>query len=310
MPHLPWGAVPARVRTWAEQRLGGPVTWHEEQTGGMSPGNATRLRTREGLTGFVKAVGPELHPATPELFRRELAVLRAIGPDPRWAALLAGLDEGPDGWVALLLEDVEGRHPDLADDDECATVARAVDDLSATLVAHGPALPMPADVALLDSRTRLEAWSAAFDHHDAVRAVEVPDVVRAAAPLLRDRLTALAAHPSSRLVHWDIRADNLILRPSGEVVVVDWGQAGLGPGWLDPLLARLDRAGDAWFDDAVLSPSLGDLDADDVTSFVAGLGLFLGWRATTHADSGPAGLQEFRITEARRLLAGARRRLS
>ena len=79
---------------------------------------------------------------------------------------------------------------------------------------------------------------------------------------------------------------------------------------LDPLLARLDRAGDAWFDDAVLSPSLGDLDADDVTSFVAGLGLLLGWRATMHADSGPAGLQEFRITEARRLLAGARRRLS
>ena len=51
-------------------------------------------------------------------------------------------------------------------------------------------------------------------------------------------MAALAGHPMDRLVHWDIRNDNLLVRPTGEVVFVDWGAAGVGPDWLDPLLAR------------------------------------------------------------------------
>ena len=38
----------------------------------MSPGCATRLVCADGTRAFVKAVGAELNPNTPELFRREI----------------------------------------------------------------------------------------------------------------------------------------------------------------------------------------------------------------------------------------------
>ena len=93
---------------------GSPVVEPAEQVGGMSPGCATRLRVRRRHAGVRQGGGPELNPDTPTLFRRESLALTLLGSHPLWADLLTSYDDG--GWVALLLEDVEGRHPDLADD--------------------------------------------------------------------------------------------------------------------------------------------------------------------------------------------------
>ena len=49
--------VPATVYAWVEASLGSAVVTATEQTGGMSPGCATRLVTADGTTAFVKAVG-------------------------------------------------------------------------------------------------------------------------------------------------------------------------------------------------------------------------------------------------------------
>lgn len=315
---MAWGAAPARVRGWVEDALGGPVVDAVDQVGGMSPGPAARVRTSAGRRAFVKAVGPELHPDTPELFRREVAVLRVLGPDPRWATLLDALDEGPDGWVVLVLEDVEGRQPVAADDAEAALTAAAVEDLAAELGRR----PLP-DAATLDARgargvglvdlpRRLRMWADACLEVD-LPGVRVPDLVVTAASGVRERLLALAEQPTTHLVHWDVRADNVLVRPTGEVVFVDWGQAGAGTGWMDPLLARMDRAEDAWFDDSVrstASPALAALPEEDVTAFLTGLGVLLAVRAVTHADVGPPGLQAFRLAESERLLRGSVRRLA
>ena len=105
---------------------------------------------------------------------------------------------------------------------------------------------------------------------------------------------------------------HVLVRDSGEVVVVDWGQTGAGAAWMDPLLARLDRAQDPWFDDSVRttrSPALAALPEQDVTAFLTGLGVLLAVRAVTHADVGPPGLQGFRLAESQRLLRGSVRRL-
>src|SRR5262245_43475464 len=107
---MPYADVPARVRRWVDDTLGSPVNGWEDQVGGMSPGCATRLVAADGTRAFVKAVGAELNPDTPTLFRREVEVLRLIGDDPLWAGLRSSYDE--DGWVTLLLEDVSGGHPD------------------------------------------------------------------------------------------------------------------------------------------------------------------------------------------------------
>ena len=91
----------------------------------MSPGCATRLTCADGTRAFVKAVGAELNPDTPGLFRREIGVLDHLGEHELWARLLASYDDG--AWVALLIEDVEGRHPDFGDAAELDAVLPAVD---------------------------------------------------------------------------------------------------------------------------------------------------------------------------------------
>ena len=85
-----------------------------EHVGGMSPGCATSLATADGGRVFIKAVGPELHERTTELFRREAELLRRL-PDVCYCPpLLDGFGVG--GWVALCFQHIDGHHPDLTDE--------------------------------------------------------------------------------------------------------------------------------------------------------------------------------------------------
>lgn len=150
---LPYDAVPATVRTWVDQTLGSPVVAVAEQVGGMSPGCATRLTCADGTRAFVKAVGASLNPDTPGLFRREIGVLTHIGAHPLWARMLASYDNGD--WVALLVEDVEGRHPDFSHDAELAAVLDGTDRLSEVL----QGLEVPHSVDLVDIGKRFQIWA-------------------------------------------------------------------------------------------------------------------------------------------------------
>ena len=129
--HAPYSAVPATVRAWVDDTLGSPVVSAAEQSGGMSPGCVTRLVCADGTRAFVKAVGAELNPGSLVLFRREVLALNLIGSHPLWADLLAAYDDG--SWVALLLEDVEGTHPDLSDDATMDRLIAQTDELVRTL---------------------------------------------------------------------------------------------------------------------------------------------------------------------------------
>jgi hypothetical protein len=116
--------MPAHVQDWVADELGSPVVSGADQVGGMSPGCATRLVCEDGTRAFVKAVGAELNPRTPDLFRREVTALTLIGSHELWADLRGSYDDGD--WVALLLEDVEGTHPDLDDDATMDTLLRPI----------------------------------------------------------------------------------------------------------------------------------------------------------------------------------------
>jgi hypothetical protein len=89
------------------------------------------------------------------------------------------------------------------------------------------------------------------------------DDLRAAA----DRgLAALAT--GDTLVHFDIRADNMLIRPDGRVVIVDWPWGCVGPAWLDRLLLGLDvlvKGGDP-------EPVFAGIDPGVVTDVIAGIG--------------------------------------
>ncbi len=306
--HAPWTAIPEHVRDWVADELGSPVAVAADQVGGMSPGCATRLVCQDGTRAFVKAVGLDLNPRTPVLFRREITALSLIGSHTLWADLQASYDDGD--WVAILLEDVEGTHPDLDDDATMDTLLRETDRLGQVLAERVPDPPAPdADAGLGDLRQGFHEWADSVARADEIPGDLLPDWIRRDTGTWEPLVRALADE-DVRLVHWDIRNDNLLERPTGELVFLDWGAAAIGPGWLDPLLARLERVESPWFDESVASsPALAAAGDTAVDAWLVGFATFLAWRAHTAVDVNLPTLNDFRISESRRMLVGAERRL-
>jgi hypothetical protein len=302
---LPYAAVPAAVHDWVERELGSAVVATVEQVGGMSPGCATRVTCADGTRAFVKAVGAELNPDTPGLFRREVGVLEHLGGHEFWARLLAAYDDGD--WVALLIEDVEGRHPDFTDAAELEAVLAGTDRLSAVLSERGD---VPPSVDLVDVAHRFRVWAESLTTLvDAPAEAPVPAWLRTDPDGWADVLREHAERPMPHVVHWDIRIDNLLRRPSGEVVFVDWGTAARGPAWVDPLLARLERVDEAWFDASIAtSPVLREAGDEVVTAFLAGFGAHLAVRSVVAVDVNLPTLNDFRVRESRRMLDAVARR--
>src|SRR5690349_10831175 len=122
-----WSDLPSSVRHAVEEILGGPVVEAVPQAGGFSPGTADRVRTADGRRAFVKAVSAALNKDSPGLHRQEARVTAALptsAPTPR---LLGMHDDGD--WVALVLNDVEGRHPDWRDPADVKAARDALGDL-------------------------------------------------------------------------------------------------------------------------------------------------------------------------------------
>jgi Ser/Thr protein kinase RdoA (MazF antagonist) len=229
-----WTDLPERIREKIEAVLGGPVLRAVSQAGGFSPGTADRVVTVDGQRAFVKAVSATLSTRSVELARAEAHVtaqLPAEAPVPR---LLASMDDGE--WVVLIHEDVEGRHPRTPwAEDEIDATARALRQLAAALTpARVTGVPRAADHLAphfagwarlaADPPADLDPWIAA--HLDGLQAAA-------------DRGLAAVA-TGSTLVHCDVRADNLLVRPDGSVVVVDWPYGCVGPEWLDTVLLAMN----------------------------------------------------------------------
>lgn len=299
--------IPDRVRSWVDAALGSPVVGIEEQVGGMSPGCATRVVTESGTRAFVKAVGPELNPLTPDMVRNEARVLGALPQHTLWPGLLASYD-GPGGWVALLLEDVPGRHVDTTSPGDVELVLEAAATLGEELALHEPA------PGLATCRAGIERWGEVWPEAATLPSGVLPSWVVERREELQSAYTELLEHADGdALVHADLRNDNMIV-PSGErggsVVFVDWGGARRGPSWYDPLMLCLEWVEDPTFDDLVHTfPAVRAFGDEHVTTYLATFGSWLLYRAEVAEDIGLPTLKEFRRREAARLLEGARRRL-
>jgi hypothetical protein len=166
------------------------------------------------------------------------------------------------------------------------------------------------DPGLVDLAAVMNAWAEAFDELTDAPGAPVPDWVRSEAGAWQQQVRALSRAPMGQLVHYDIRNDNLLQRSSGQLVFLDWGAAGVGPDWLDPLLARLERVHLPWFDESLpASPQLAAAGDDVVTAWLVGIGTFLAWRAVTSVDVNLPTLGAFRRAESARFLGAAARRL-
>jgi aminoglycoside phosphotransferase (APT) family kinase protein len=246
-----WDELPADVRSGLEERMAGRVVEAVTQPHGFSPGLAARIRLHDGRRVFVKAVSAEANPDSPDIHRREARVLAAMpvsAPVPR---LLWTYDRAP--WVALGLEDIDGRHPhEPWTEHDLFLVVATYENLARELTPT----PISVDDAKHGFERDINGWQVALARDE-----------QRLDPWCRKHLVRLAelesrapeAARGDTLLHFDARADNLLI--AGErVYVLDWPWARTGAWWIDlvsmapsvamqggpspeALLARLDLRG-------------------------------------------------------------------
>jgi aminoglycoside phosphotransferase (APT) family kinase protein len=287
-----YAETPDALRAWVDDAMGSPVVDAVTQPGGFSPGVAARLRCTDGSQAFCKAVSADVNEFAASAHRNEQrisAALPAAAPVPR---LLSTYDDGT--WVALLLQDINGRQPALPwRPAELTRVIAALDDLGDVLT-PSPLLDVPPVGTPQDrdfwgwrelseagaDRSGLPRWAAT--HLGRLAALEPAWV---------------AASDGNTLLHADIRADNLLLT-SDQVWVVDWPWACTGTSWVD--IANLApsvqmQGGPPAAEVFASSRRTRSADRREVTAYVCALaGYFVG----QSRQPAPAGLPTVRAFQA------------
>jgi aminoglycoside phosphotransferase (APT) family kinase protein len=229
---LDWNDIPASVRAAIETWLGSPVVSVQSQRTGFSPGVAARLRTADHRRVFVKAAGLEPNPGVPAIHRQEgriAALLPTSAPVPR---LLWSYDDAETGWVVLAYEEIDGKLPAQPwRPDEFNRVLDSMAELSASLTPS----PLPDGMVGTASEafaTRLCGWQNLLNDDPSIRSQLDDWSARNLDALAKLEADAPAAVDGNTLLHFDIRADNILLS-SDKVWFVDWPLAVIGAAWVD-----------------------------------------------------------------------------
>jgi hypothetical protein len=224
----------ANVRRALKRLRAEPVAWDPVTTGGHTPARRWVVTLEDGRTAFAKVATDDL---TASWIRDEHLVYSMLRGAPFMPEYLGFHDDG--------------KHPVLVVEDLSAAAwpppwsperVRAVLDCLALVASTPPpeGLPLAAD----DHLGLREGW---------------PEVAREPAPFLElalcserwlegalpELLESSRAAPldGGSLLHFDVRADNLCLRPDGRAVLVDWNWTSVGnpaldvAGWLPSLHA-------------------------------------------------------------------------
>ena len=289
-----WSDVPAHVRLEIARIVGAPIVATESQVGGFSPGAAERLVGADGRRAFVKAANGSLNAFTPDMYRREIAITAGLPATAPATTLLGSFDDGD--WVALVLADIEGRHPVTPwETGEVASVLETLQRLADELT------PVPAGLVVPRTEDELRDDFRGFDNLAAEPGDELPGI----AVDHLDELRALAirgidACHGESLVHLDVRADNMLVRPDGSVVLVDWPWACRGAAWIDSVSLLLNVGLYGGHDVEALmkqSPVLRAADPDLVTAFLAGLAAYFLDSARQPAPAGLPTVRAFQLAQ-------------
>ena len=285
---IAWSEIPEQVRSAIESACGSPIITAENQPGGFSPGLAARCLLADGRRTFVKAVSPDQNPQACRTHRREAEVAASLPRDVPAPQLLAVVDDGH--WVALVLEDVDGRQPaEPWSDEDLATVLPSllrfsaamtpspVDSLQSVVDRHRPVFSGWRRLARGDGDLdSLDHWAT---EHLALLAELEADWEDAAA--------------GNTLLHADLRADNLLVDRNGKVWIVDWPWACRGAAFVDlaMMLPSVGLGGPQPIDVTHRFGLFADVEPAALRSVVAALaGFFL--RASI--DAPPPGLPMIR----------------
>jgi Phosphotransferase enzyme family len=228
---LEWQELPEHVRGAVEDFLGAPIVSSETQPGGFSPGVAAKVRTNLGKTAFVKSVSSALSAFGADANRREIVHTRALQCNPRVPRLLHSFEQ--DGWVTLISEIVQGKHPDLPwRDDELALVLSEIVELSASLTP----CPHPELFGLMAERDLgvFSGWANLAGESQALGELRDSWIEKNLGALVRLEADWPRAARGGSLIHTDLRADQILIAKE-RAVFLDWPHARIGAPWIDLL---------------------------------------------------------------------------
>ena len=222
---LQWAEVPEALRADLATVLGAPVIDTHTPAGGFGHQLAAILTLSDGRRVFAKAAPSD--DSLTAANAREAAVLRALPADAPAPALIAVREAGD--WTAVVMEHLDGAHPDLSPTgSDYAHVTALLDKLASS--------PAPAAYVALtgepgvSSTARLHGWAELT-----LNPARLPHDVRGQLPRLVELeqcWPSLAAR-GDRIVHGDLRADNMVHDALRGPVCVDWAHAATGPACVD-----------------------------------------------------------------------------
>lgn len=302
---LAWADVDPHVRTQLEGALGAPVVEACNEPGGFSPGLAARCLLADGRRVFLKAVSPAQNVQACRIHRREAEVASQLPDDAPAPRLLHVHDDGR--WVALAFEEIDGRQPEEPWRlEQLDVVIPALQRIAAALTpTPAPALPPVQDRyrAVFDGWRRIAGG-------DGDAASYGPAVVAAVGRLAELERSWEAAAAGDTLLHTDLRADNLLLTATGDVVLVDWPWACTGAAFVDLvlLLPSVGLGGGPGCEEVVRRYGLfADVDDRALGSVVSALAGFFVRQSLDPEPAGLPTLRAFQRAQAEVALAWARR---
>jgi hypothetical protein len=224
---LRWNDLPDSVRTQIESLVGARVVGAQSGAGGYSPSFASRCDLDNGRRVFVKAVSPAQNPESPDMLRSEIDATQRLPSSVPAPRLLHSMDDG--NWIVGVFEFVDGRTPG------SPWVAREV---SAVVDAVNRLGGMPLTESLRGLPTAEDRLATTFGGWKIVTDSPSPFALDEWATEHLDDLVALESRwrdavSGESLVHLDVRSDNILIEPTGRVVLVDWPHACIGAPWLD-----------------------------------------------------------------------------
>ncbi|MGW5353374.1 phosphotransferase family protein [Streptomyces sp. NPDC004031] len=221
---LDYTDLPPALRTLLDTALGAPVTTAVTPPGGYGHQLAAALTTTGGHRAFAKAAADD-DPLTAANLH-EAAVLHSLPPGAPAPALL-GVHRAA-GWTAVLFEHLDGEHPDLSPaSPDPRHILALLDKLTgepapAAYVAAVAGRPSPA--------AGLHGWAQLAADPPA----DLPDTARARLGQFAELEAAWPALAvGDRIVHGDLRADNMVADRARGVTIVDWAHATTGPACID-----------------------------------------------------------------------------
>ncbi|HET9782058.1 MAG TPA: phosphotransferase [Candidatus Dormibacteraeota bacterium] len=298
-----WEDVPAQVRAAWETRLGARVVEAITQPSGFSPGLAARILLDDGRRVFIKAVSEDANPDTHDIHRREATILASLPntvPAPR---LHWSFDEL--GWVALCLQDIDGRHPhEPWTEHDLDLVIGSVEKMSRDLTPS----PIETEQTVSDFfRLTVNGWEIAL-----ARGEERLD------PWIRrnlERLAELEARApqvvdGESLVHCDVRADNLLISEDDRVYVLDWPWARTGASWVDLVVMApsVVMQGGPGCEEFLSRLDLRGVPPDAIDAVVSSLAGYFVVRALEPAPQGIPTVRAFQAAQGREAISWLRER--